>query len=156
MAYGFGGDEPVRETQRRTYRAPVRRERIEPDVQLDGATNECLYFSVGGGLSPSRIVKKLEKTDVLIRENLNYLVEYAKNNTANAEERMILETINDRQSKSDYMVIVNQGEAAPNRYLQDSRIENMTVERNRGTVSFPYVDIAIVSAEEGGLEKLCR
>lgn len=119
------------------------------EVVVDGATPGSLYFSVGGGLSPSRIVKKVQATDY-VNGTLSTLVEYALSHLENDEERMISQTIGSRREHTDYMVCINRGSVRPNNYLEQTVVSTVAVQRRIGEVEFPYIDIAIVSAEEGG------
>jgi len=168
MSYGFPGFQPASPSRReesrdyqpsREFSVPrasslVRVEATStptvPTIILEPGTEQNLYFSVGGGLSPSRIVKKIEATEELLGRNLMHLVEYVGEHQDSDEERMIAQTVQNRQTKTDYLVIVNGGIARPNSYLSSANIRDAAVQKTRGEVSFPYIDIAIVSAEEGG------
>ena len=129
------------------------------DARIEGATTPCMYFSVGGGLSASRIVKKVDGTSDLSRGNLAQLVEYALANLEDEQDRMVAQTINHRRQKHDYMVSINKSEARPNSYLNQALVAASTIQRSHApgaggiTQTFPYVDIAVISAEEGGGRK---
>ncbi|MFC1697989.1 hypothetical protein ACFL1H_06625 [Nanoarchaeota archaeon] len=162
MSYGFGGysaPSPSRSsssssrssTPVRVSSPPRPRPQSSPEVVIDPDTGNNIYFAIGGGLSPSRIVKKMEKTDQVWNGSISNLVDYVIGHQETDEDRMVVQTIENRREKDDYMVIINGGEAEANTYLSGNVCDN-TVTRQRGTVEFPFIDISIVSAEEGGLE----
>ncbi len=159
MSYGFGGTytTPAPRARRTTVppaprRAPLpRRPRPETiEAVIEEPKIDHLFFSVRGGLSPAPIVKKVEAKDEIMDENLMSLVNYALNHLEGKQEEMIAQTIRNRQEKNDYMVVVNDGVARPHTYLTQTLVNAATVDKRRAGVTFPFVDISIVSAEEGG------
>lgn len=124
---------------------------ITLDARIEVPSTGPIYFAVGGGLSPSRIVKKLDSSIDVAQGTLQGLVDYALTHLDNDEERMIAATVRQRSEKPDYMVSVNRTRAQDHRYLS-TLVQNAMTARRHGEASVPFVDIAVLSAEEGGYE----
>ena len=169
MSYGLGDSYPAPRAPT-TIVAPPTRRRAAPigggeggqevpviDVTVEPGT-QPVYFSLGGGLSHSRIVKKIDMATPTELGNgmLQDLVTYALAHLETDEETMISQTVRNRMEKPDYMVVVNGRPATSQVYLAGTSIRDATMTARRGTVTFPSIDISVVSSEEAGTRAIVQ
>lgn len=151
MSYGFSV----------TYSEPANNRPIEPPQQrvtviemersIEQLT-EPYYCAIGGGLSPSRIVKKREPTAQEIDKTIKNVLEDILASADGAGDEAVAETIRNRRQKRDYMVCINGSAAVPNTCLDTTKIKNSLVRRAVADRTVYFLDIAILSSEEGGVQ----
>lgn len=129
-------------------------EDTEPVVNNDYEPGAPILISLGGGLTPSRIVKKLpeEYEEKTLLEVVKYVI--SADNIQTNEETTIAEAIRDRMTMTDYRAIVNNRYNYHNDRLREDILKNYLIGDERqtegGAVKFNKTDIAIVSHDEGG------
>jgi hypothetical protein len=126
----------------------------EPDMDYDRPT----LVSVGGGLTPARIVKKVD-TSYLKKptiEVINYLISDEVATTK--EEKNIADAVRERMTKPDYRAIINDFYNFHNERLHSDHLKEYLTTKERqsegGTLKYNFTDIAIVTHEEGGNKKM--
>lgn len=113
-----------------------------------------ILVNLGGGLTPSRIVKKIpeEFEDKTLIEVVKYMI--TPDNLATNEETSIAEAVRDRMTAPDYMAIMNNRYNLLNDRLKTDVLKDYLMGDSRNTeggeVKFNKVDMAIVSHDEGG------
>jgi hypothetical protein len=128
----------------------------------DGAP---LLISLGGGLTPSRIVKKIPEEFVskTLYDVVKYMLDPEKMNSN--EETTIADAVRQRMGASDYRGIINSRFNYHNDKLKADVLKTYLIGDERdtegGPIKFNKADIAIVSHDEGGrkyytLDKLLR
>jgi hypothetical protein len=151
-------DEPRRTTRRaepdNTQRVPGPSDDVRPEESPDMDYDRPTLVSVGGGLTPARIVKKVD-TAYLRKpavEVVNYLISDEVATTK--EEKSIADAIKDRMSKPDYKAIINDTYNFHNERLRTDLLKEYLVTKERqsesGNLKYNFTDIAIVTHEEGG------
>ncbi len=124
---------------------------VTPSTSYDGAP---LLISLGGGLTPSRIVKKIpeEFGEKTLYDVVKYML--ATENLVSNEETTIADAVRQRMQATDYRGIINNRFNYHNDRLKTDLLKTYLIgdERNTegGTVKFNKADIAIVSHDEGG------
>ncbi|MGV8087388.1 MAG: hypothetical protein ACP5N1_07185 [Candidatus Woesearchaeota archaeon] len=120
-------------------------------TSYDGAP---LLISLGGGLTPSRIVKKIpeEFSEKTLYDVVKYML--ATENLVSTEETTIADAVRQRMQASDYRGIINSRFNYHNDRLKTDLLKTYLIgdERNTegGPIKFNKADIAIVSHDEGG------
>jgi len=113
-----------------------------------------LLISLGGGLTPSRIVKKIpeEFGEKTLYDVVKYML--ATENLVSNEETTIADAVRQRMQASDYRGIINSRFNYHNDRLKTDLLKTYLIgdERNTegGPIKFNKADIAIVSHDEGG------
>jgi hypothetical protein len=124
-----------------------------------------LLIALGGGLTPSRIVKKVpeEFADKTLYDVVKYML--ATENLVSNEETTIADAVRQRMQASDYRGIINNRFNYHNDRLKTDLLKTYLIGDERTTegepVKFNRTDIAIVSHDEGGrkyrtIDKLLR
>ncbi|MBN2051879.1 hypothetical protein JW756_00065 [Candidatus Woesearchaeota archaeon] len=142
------------------YHAPAPNDsaRVERDASVD--YERATLVAVGGGLTPARIVKKIDRAYLQkpMIETVEYLISDEVATTK--EEKNIVDAIKERMRRTDYRAIINDFYNFHNERLKTDTLENYLITKEReaegGTYKYNYADIAIVTHEEGGLEKKCK
>jgi len=159
-------ESPSRSSERRStpeaagYHAPAPNDSaaVERDTSID--YERATLVAIGGGLTPARIVKKVDAGYIKrpLIDVVNYLITDEVATTK--EEKNIVDAIKERIRRSDYRVIINDFYNFHNERLRIDTLENYLVTKEReaegGTYKYNYTDMAIVTHEEGGLEKKCK
>jgi len=148
-----------------SYMPPIRSIRRDPTtddntVQETSRVNDTynvgapLLISLGGGLTPSRIVKKLPEDyeSKTLLEVVKYMI--SPDNLSTNEETSIAEAVKERMNASDYRGIVNNRFNYHNDRLRTEVLKNYLIGEERetegGPIKFNKADLAIVSHDEGG------
>lgn len=149
-----------------SYSPPVRSFRRDSPSTYSGETSEepvlssniysdaPILISLGGGLTPSRIVKKLpmEYENKSLVDVVKYIT--SGDNIATPEERTIADAIMERMRATDYRAVINNNFNYHNDRLGSDVLKSYLVgdkrETEGGVVEFNKADIAIVSHDEGG------
>jgi hypothetical protein len=142
------------------YAAP--RPNDSAQAQRDASVDyeRATLIAVGGGLTPARIVKKIDNSYITkpMIETVNYLISDEVATTK--EEKNIVDAIKERMRRQDYRVIINDFYTFHNERLNTDTLEAYLVTKDReaegGTYKYNYADLAIVTHEEGGLEEKCK
>jgi hypothetical protein len=124
-----------------------------------------ILISLGGGLTPARIVKKLpeEYATKPLSEVVSYVL--GAENITTPEEQSIAEAVRQRMGQRDYRVVINNSMNYHNERLGSDTLGDYLVKDQRetesGNLAFNKVDFAIVSQDEGGrgnrtLEQMVR
>lgn len=147
---GITGERNSSETSSASSSSPT------PDTSPGYDTSVKTIVALGGGLTPDRIVHPIPSNLRTINEVIGYLKSPEVAQTS--DERAIVEAINSRMGRSDYMVILNQSMNYGNSRLNDgigSYLERKSHNLEDGTtMPFNYLDVAIVSHDEGGIKKM--
>jgi hypothetical protein len=160
-----------------TYTPPSRSERISeesggsahtrsPSTSRSDATQQSttpmntyyegapLLISLGGGLTPSRIVKKIpeEYESKTLYDVVKYML--ATENLVSNEEMTIADAVRQRMGATDYRGIINSKYNYHNDRLKTDILKTYLIGDERSTeggpIKFNKADIAIVSHDEGG------
>jgi hypothetical protein len=113
-----------------------------------------LLVSLGGGLTPSRIVKKIPEE--FAENTISDVVEYmlSPSNLTSNEEIAIADAVSQRMRATDYRGIINNKFNYANNKLHEDILKTYLVGDERtneqGTIKFNKADLAIVSHDEGG------
>ncbi|MBT7902354.1 hypothetical protein HN587_00715 [Candidatus Woesearchaeota archaeon] len=154
---GGSGGESSRGSSRPSV--PLRTSAAPPTTSSEPALNQYdpdlpTIVALGGGLTPSRIVKKLPdevKTGKLI-DAVNYLIKDEV--LATKEEIAVAEAVKERMQAPDYRAIINEFYNYHNERLQTDELSTYLQEKDRqteaGSTKINFCDIAIVSHDEGG------
>ncbi len=141
---------PRRETPRREEEPP---ETSNYDASLP------ILIALGGGLTPRRIVKKLVPPEEYQGKHLIEIIKYiiSPEVSATEDEISIAEMVRVRMEKPDYRAIINDLYNVPNERLREDTMNQYLISKERetesGPIPFNYLDLAIVSHDEGGRRK---
>jgi len=146
-------------------RSPSRNSPIMPNDSADVRTEAVDYnrptlIALGGGLTRARIVKKVDAEYITkpVIDVIKYLI--SDDVAATKEEKNIADAVKERMSRSDYRAIINEFYNFHNERLHTDNLDTYLLTKERqsegGVSKYNYADIAIVSHEEGGLEKMCK
>lgn len=113
-----------------------------------------LLISLGGGLTPSRIVKKIpeEFEEKTLMEVVKYMI--SPDILSTNEETTIAEAVRQRMGATDYRAIINNLYNFHNERLKTDILKDYLIGDTRSTeggdIKFNKTDLAIVSHDEGG------
>ena len=125
-----------------------------PPPQSDYDPSLPSIVALGGGLTPSRIVKKVpdEVKEGKLIDVINYMIRAEV--TSTKEEIAIAEAVRQRMGAADYRGIINQFYNYHNEKLRTDDLSTYLQRKERqteeGTTHINFCDIAIVSHDEGG------
>jgi hypothetical protein len=154
-----------RSTERTSERETSRPTEQASTPQASYEAGAPILISLGGGLTPSRIVKKLpeEYEAKTLLEVVKYMIN--PDNLVTTEENAIADAVRDRMRMDNYRAIINNRYNFHNERLRTDVLQTYlnkdTRETEGGTVVFNRADMAIVSHDEGGknyitLDRLVR
>ena len=108
--------------------------------------------SLGGGLTPSRIVQPLpeEVKEGSIREVVKYLM---SDEVAGQENQSIVDAVRSRMSQRNYRLVINSSLNLGNDKIITDYLQIKTQQGEEDEIKFNYADVAIVSHDEGGNKK---
>lgn len=146
------------ETNRYAPPMPNDNTTVERDDTID--YERAILVAVGGGLTPARIVKKVDSA--YLSKPLIEVIEYLISDevATTKEEKNIVDAIKERMNKADYRAIINDFYNFHNDRLHSDKLEDYIVTKEReaegGSYKYNFTDMAIVTHEEGGLERKCK
>lgn len=120
------------------------------DVNIELPT----IMSLGGGLSTSRIVKKVP--DEIKAGGIEDSVRYLLGQASTQEELAVKEQVEQRMSRADYRLVINSQYNLNNSAATgptSTYFKPTTREVDGQRVQFNTVDLAVISHEEGGTVK---
>ena len=139
-------------------RVPRPSEETEPTHAAEIDYEKPTLVSLGGGLTPARIVKKIDMSYIRkpAIDVVNYLISDEVATTK--EEKNIADAVRERMGRSDYRAIINDHFNYHNDRLRTDLLKDYIVVKDRetegGTLKYNFTDIAIVTHEEGGNKKM--
>ena len=124
--------------------------RITSDYDPDMKT----IVALGGGLTPDRIVKPVP-TELVRDGSLQQVIDYMMGDevATTTNDRAIAEEVRSRMQRSDYRLIVNEVNNLAAGSIGDQvtgYTQQKTQNTEDGEVKFNYVNLAVVSHDEGG------
>jgi hypothetical protein len=140
--------------QSRNVPVPQKFESEASTIQSTYNIGALLLVSLGGGLTPSRIVKKIPEE--FAEKTISDVVEYmlSPSNLTSNEEIAIADAVSQRMRATDYRGIINNKFNYANNKLHEDILKTYLVGDERtneqGTIKFNKADLAIVSHDEGG------
>ena len=110
--------------------------------------------ALGGGLTPDRIVQPVPEDvrDGSLLDVVKYLM--SDDIATRSEDRAIVEAVQERMTKDDYRVIINDSLNFHNRRMSKPLIQYLVPREQQGEdgpLKYNFADIAVVSHEEGGM-----